>query len=82
MVYVLNIDGQPLMPTARHGKARRLLRDKKARVLKRCPFTIQLLYKTPDITQDVTLGVDAGSKHIGLSQQLQIKKNCMLRKSS
>lgn len=67
MVYVLNIDGQPLMPTARHGKARRLLRDKKAKVLKRCPFIIQLLYKTPDITQDITLGVDAGSRHIGLS---------------
>lgn len=67
MVYVLNIDGQPLMPTARHGKVRRLLRDKKAKVLKRCPFTIQLLYKTPDITQDITLGVDAGSRHIGLS---------------
>lgn len=60
MVYVLNIDGQPLMPTARHGKIRRLLRDKKAKILKCCPFTIQLLYKTPDITQDITLGVDAG----------------------
>lgn len=67
MVYVLNINGQPLMPTARHGKVRRLLRDKKAKVIKRCPFTIQLLYETLNVTQDITLGVDAGSKHIGLS---------------
>lgn len=67
MVYVVNIDGQPLMPMARHGKVRRLLRDKKAKVLKRCPFTIQLLYMTTNVTQGITLGVDAGSKHIGLS---------------
>lgn len=74
MVYVLNIDGQPLMPTARHGKARRLLKDKKAKVLKRCPFTIQLLYKTPNATQDITLGVDAGSKHIGFSASTDKKE--------
>lgn len=67
MVYVVNIDGQPLMPTARHGKVRRLLKDKKVKVLKCCPFTIQLLYQVSNITQDIALGVDAGSKHIGLS---------------
>jgi len=67
MVYVLNKDGQPLMPTNRHGKVRRLLKTKKAKVIKRCPFTIQLLYDTTNHTQDITLGVDAGSKHIGLS---------------
>ena len=31
MVYVLNLNGEPLMPTNRHGKVRRLLRDKKAK---------------------------------------------------
>ena len=67
LVYVINRDGQPLMPTERCGKVRRLLRDGKARVVKRCPFTIQLLFETTDQTQPVTLGVDAGSKHIGLS---------------
>lgn len=67
MVYVINKDGQPLMPTKRHGKVRRLLRDKKAKVVRRCPFTIQLLYDTTSIVQEVTLGVDAGSKTIGLS---------------
>lgn len=67
MVYVLNIDGKPLMPTERHGKVRRLLKEKKAKAIKRCPFTIQLLYETDDFVQDVSLGVDSGSKHIGIS---------------
>ena len=67
MVYVLNINGQPLMPTERHGKVRRLLKTGKAKVIKRCPFTIQLLYKTSNVTQHINLGVDAGSKHVGLS---------------
>lgn len=65
MVYVLNIDGQPLMPTTRHGKVKHLLKDGKAKVVKRCPFTIKLLYETPNCTQDLTLGVDTGSGTIG-----------------
>lgn len=65
MVYVLNIDGQPLMPTTRHGKVKHLLKDGRAKVVKRCPFTIKLLYETPNCTQDLTLGVDTGSGAIG-----------------
>lgn len=67
MVYILSLTGQPLMPTERHGKVRRLLRDGLAKVVKRCPFTIQLLFETGEETQHVTLGVDAGSRHIGIS---------------
>lgn len=65
-VYVLDINGQPLMPTSRFGKVRRLLNSKQAKVIKRCPFTIQLLYE-PETTvvQEIVLGVDTGSKHIG-----------------
>lgn len=65
MVYVLSKDGKLLMPTTRHGKVRRLLRDEKAKVVRRCPFTIKLLYETPDIVQDLTLGIDTGSSIIG-----------------
>ena len=36
-------------------------------MIKRCPFTIQLLYETNHYVQEITLGVDAGSKTIGLS---------------
>lgn len=67
MVYVISKTGQPLMPTENHAKVRILLKNKKAKVIKRCPFTIQLLYESTNYTQDVSLGVDAGSKHIGLS---------------
>ena len=67
MVYVLNQDGQPLMPTENHAKVRILLKQGKAKVVHRGPFTIQLLYSSTNYTQNVTLGVDRGSKHIGLS---------------
>lgn len=67
MVYALNSNGQPLMPTKRYGKVRRLLKSGQAVVINRCPFTIQLMYENTTHTQPVSLGVDAGSKTIGLS---------------
>lgn len=67
MVYVLNNNGQPLMPTKRYGKVRRLLKSNKAKIVSRCPFTIRLMYESTAYTQPVSLGVDAGSKTIGLS---------------
>lgn len=67
MVYVLNQNGQPIMPTKNYAKVRILLKSKKAKIVKRCPFTIQLLYDSTNYTQDITLGVDSGSRHIGLS---------------
>lgn len=67
MVYVISQNGQPLMPTENHVKVRILLKNKKAKVIKRCPFTIQLAYDSTNYTQNITLGVDSGSKHIGLS---------------
>jgi N6-L-threonylcarbamoyladenine synthase len=66
LVYVLNKDGKPLMPTT-CKKARLLLKNGKAKVVKRTPFTIQLLFGCAGYKQDITLGVDAGSKTIGLS---------------
>ena len=73
MVYVLSYAGQALMPTENHAKVRVLLKTRKARVIKRCPFTIQLLYKSTTYTQNVTLGIDAGSKHIGVSATTENK---------
>ncbi len=65
MVYVLNRDGQPLMPTSRHGKVRHLLETGRAKVVKRCPFTIRLQYESTTHTQNLTLGIDTGSGIIG-----------------
>lgn len=74
MVYVQDINGKPLMPTTRHGKVRRLLKANKAVVVNICPFTIKLMYITPDYKQEIVLGVDAGTKHVGLSATTKSKE--------
>ena len=65
-VYVLNKNGEALMP-CKPRKARVLLKEKKAKVVNRTPFAIQLLYGSSGYKQPVNLGVDAGSHYIGLS---------------
>ena len=67
-VYVLDKDGQPLMPTGRFGKVRRMLNNNEAKVISRCTFVIQLLYETKThVVQPVEVGDDTGSKHNGIS---------------
>lgn len=66
MVYVLNINKEPLMPCTK-AKARKLLKENKAVIVDYTPFTIQLTFECENQTQDITLGVDAGSKMVGLS---------------
>jgi len=73
MVYVLNINSSPLMPCT-EAKAKKLLRNHKAQIVKYEPFTIQLLFECENKIQDVVLGVDAGSKHIGLSATTATKE--------
>ena len=65
-VYVLNMRGQPLMPTTPR-KAQNLLKEDKAKVVKRTPFTIQLKYATGENKQPIILGVDSGFLNVGLS---------------
>ena len=65
MVYVLDKNGQPLMPTHNGAKVRVLLKQKRAEVVSKCPFTIKLLYESTCFTQPLTLGVDTGSKYVG-----------------
>jgi len=66
-VYVLSKNGKPLMPTTRCGHVRWLLKNKKARVVERVPFTIRLSYDTEEITQDLYMGIDPGRTNIGVS---------------
>ena len=72
MVYVINKNGNPLMP-CKEAKARHLLRDKKAKVVRKIPFTIQLLFDCEENVQPISLGIDAGSKHIGVSATTESK---------
>lgn len=65
-VYVKNQRNQPLMPTTSR-KARLLLKQNRVKVVRRTPFTIRLLYASGETKQEISLGVDSGSKIIGLS---------------
>lgn len=65
-VYVLNMENKPLMPTT-PARARKMLRDGKATVIQRAPFTIKLTVRTKKYTQPIILGIDAGSKTVGVS---------------
>ena len=64
VVYVINKHGKPLMPCSPR-KARILLKIGKAKVIKRTPFTIKLLYGSGQAKQPLTHGVDTGSDKIG-----------------
>ena len=65
-VYVINKHGQPIMP-CKPRMARVLLQKHKATVVKQVPFTIRLLYGSSGYKQPISLGMDAGSKHIGIA---------------
>ncbi len=65
-VYVLDRNGNPLMPTTRFGWVRRTLKDERAVVVEAKPFTIRLTYETETrVTQDVYAGIDCGRTNIG-----------------
>ncbi len=65
-VYMLNCHGQPFMP-CQPRKARSLLKEGKAKVVSMVPFTLQLLYGSSGYKQEVSLGIDTGAQHIGVS---------------
>ena len=65
-ICVINMRGDPLMPCTQK-KARILLKEGKAVIYKYDPFTIQLTYATGETKQDCHIGIDTGSKHIGMA---------------
>ncbi len=73
IVYVLNKYGDPLMPCS-PTRAKKLLRQGKAKVARRDYFTIRLLYGSSNYKQDITMGVDAGYKKVGLSATTQTQE--------
>ena len=74
VVYVIDRCGSPLMPTERCGWVAYALKHGEAKVVRCEPFTIQLLRDSTHHLQAVTLGVDAGSRHIGLSATTEKKE--------
>jgi 5-methylcytosine-specific restriction endonuclease McrA len=66
-VFVLAPDKRPLMPTTPR-RARVWLKQKRAHVVNRIPFTIQLCFEPSSrYTQHVKVGVDTGSKTVGVA---------------
>lgn len=74
MIYVRSKKGKALMPSERGGRIGYLLRHGKAHVVSRVPFVVQLDYESTTYTQEVSLGIDAGSKHIGVSASSEKKE--------
>ena len=72
-VYVINKDNKPLMPCSPR-KARLLLKENKAVVIRKTPFTIKLKYGSSGYKQPVILGVDTGSKVVGISATTATKE--------
>lgn len=67
-VYVLDMNGKPLMPTCRYGKVRRMLKSGEAKVVDTLPFTIQLKYEpATKVVQPVVVGQDPGRTNIGMA---------------
>ena len=66
LVYVVNQNGQKLMP-CKPAKARKLLREGRAKVAARSPFTIQLRWECEEHLQEVVLGIDKGSHVTGFA---------------
>lgn len=60
MVKVISKIGKQLMPTKRYGKVRRMLKEGKAAVVSKKPFTIQLLFDATEFIQHVNAGVNPG----------------------
>lgn len=66
LVFTINKHGEALMP-CKPSKARRLIKEKKAKIIKYEPFTIQLLYGSSGYKQPVDIGVDLGARNTGLA---------------
>lgn len=67
VIFVKSQNGKSLMPTNRCRHVRHLLRDGKAKIIARHPFTIQLQYECPEEVQPLEIGVDSGYANVGVS---------------
>ena len=64
--FVVDKAGRPCLP-CHPARARKLLRNGKAKLIQVVPFTIQLNYEIEKPTGSFTVGVDDGSKYVGVA---------------
>ncbi len=75
-VYVLDVDGKPLMPTCRFRQGTPMLKSGQAKTVDTLPFTIQLTYKPRTrILQPVTLGQDPGQPTLAWLPSVLTERN-------
>jgi hypothetical protein len=72
LVFIHNQNNKPLMP-CKPSKARKLLKEGKAKVISRIPFTIKLLYGSSGYIQPIIAGMDTGSKVLVFVQCHKVK---------
>lgn len=71
LTFVVDINGNPLMPTYNIKKVRKQLKAGKVKIFCHEPFTVQLLYELPKqevpYVQEVEFCIDTGDKTFGVS---------------
>lgn len=67
LIYVLDLEGNPLMPSNRFKHFRLLLKDNKAKIVSYNPFVVQLLYDSTHYVDSLTFALDPGRDNIGCS---------------
>ena len=66
-IFVLNNDGTPLMPIHSFGRARRMVKSGKARIIRSKPFTLQMNRQIENPSVDACImGIDPGRTNIGI----------------
>ena len=66
MVFVVSNTTKPLMPTSSY-KARRLMKQGRAKIFKHRPFTIMILDRADGKVQEIEYKSDTGYLHVGIS---------------
>lgn len=72
-VFVLNNEGQPLMPCS-YAKSKRMVKSGKAKVVRRAPFTIRINFECENVVQEIVLGIDTGFGNMGFSAVTEKKE--------
>ena len=65
-VFVIDAAGKPLLPT-HPARARKLLAQGRARMEQMLPFTIRLSRVVDGPVRQLTIGVDDGTKEVGIA---------------
>jgi 5-methylcytosine-specific restriction endonuclease McrA len=80
IVFVIDKDKKPLLPTC-SARGRLLLKKGKAKLVSAVPFTIQLHYPIKNIKGEFNVGIDDGSKEVGIAIINEFKNEVVFRGS-